>query len=732
MTRIVNNEPSGEMSRRSFLRRSTAAAGGLLVALYVERSGIAGGKAPAGPVFPPDAFVRIAPDGSIVIVVNRIEVGQGIHTALPMILADELDADWSAVTAELAPVSDVYRDPVLGLQMVGGSTSTANSFNQYRELGAKTRAMLVATAADRWKVSPSRCRTEASVVHGPSGQSATYGELAAAAARRPIPDKVSLKLPGDFRLIGKSVRRLDSRAKCDGSQKFGLDIDLPGIVTALIARPPVFGGTVKSIDDRAAREILGIKDVFEVPLVSGRGVAVVADGFWPAKQARDRLKIEWDVSSVEHADTSAILASYKEKAKRTATVALALGDAAAIDKVPADKAITAEYEFPFLAHAPMEPLNAVIRFDGDKAEAWLSSMAGTADQMALAQAFGIPPARVTCHIVFGGGGFGRRGPLDSHLVREAAAIARKMPGTNIKLVWTREDDIKGGYYRPMFVHRVQAGIGADGKPSAWKHVIVGQSFMKDTGLPFEPYLVKDGVDSLVVEGTVNNPYAIPNLHVSTDQTKVNVPVLSWRSIGYTHNTFVVETMIDELAGLAKIDPIAYRLSLFKPDAKRFVSSMKLLQDKTAGWRATLPKGHGFGVACGAYNGSAIACAVDVSIENGRPRIHRATAALDCGLAVNPLTIEAQVHSGFVFGLTQIVPGGAITMKDGIVEQRNLDGFAPPYMADAPVEIDVHLVPSGEAPAAIGETPVPVISPAVANALAAITGKRYRALPIVTL
>jgi isoquinoline 1-oxidoreductase beta subunit len=283
----------------------------------------------------------------------------------------------------------------------------------------------------------------------------------------------------------------------------------------------------------------------------------------------------------------------------------------------------------------------------------------------------------------------------------------------------------------MFVHRVQVAAGPDGKPSAWKHVVVGQSFMKDTGLPFEPYLVKDGVDSLVVEGTVNNPYAIPNIHVSTDQTKVNVPVLSWRSIGYTHNTFVVETMIDELAARAKIDPIAYRLGLFKPDAKRFISSMTLLRDHTA-WRTSLGAGHGFGVACGMYNGTAIACAVDVSVVDGRPRIHRATAALDCGLAVNPLTIEAQVHSGFVFGLTQIVAGGAITIKNGIVQQRNLDGFAPPYMAETPVAIDVHIVPSGEAPTGMGETPVPVISPAVVNALAAVTGKRYRTLPLVKL
>ncbi|MBX3159688.1 MAG: xanthine dehydrogenase family protein molybdopterin-binding subunit [Deltaproteobacteria bacterium] len=723
---------TGGMSRRSFLRSSTAAAGGLLVALYVERSAVAAGTA-AAPAFPPSAFVTIGADGRIVIMVNRIEVGQGIHTSLPMILADELDADWAAVTAEIAPVADVYKDPILGMQMVAGSTATANSYRQYRELGAKTRAMLVATAAERWRVGADRCRTENSVVYGPSGRSARYGELAADAARRPIPEKVRLKEPGELRIIGKRVRRLDGRAKVDGSQKFGLDLDLPGMKTALVARPPLFGGGVKSFDDKAARAVAGVRDIFQVPLTyGGSGVVVVADGFWPAKQARDRLKIEWDLAGVERADTAALLASYKDKARRTATVAAAIGDAGAIDKLGADRTIVAEYEFPYLAHAPMEPLNTIIRYDRDRAEVWMASMSGTADHLAIAQVLGLPPAKVTCHLLFGGGGFGRRGPLDCHLAREAAAVAKQLPGTAVKLVWTREDDIRGGYYRPMFVHRVQVGIGADGKPAAWKHVIVGQSFMKDSGLPFEPYLVKDGIDHLVVEGTVNHPYTIPNFHLSADHTKVNVPVLSWRSIGHTHNSFVVETMIDELAARAKVDPIEYRLRLLRPEEKRLISSMKLLRDKTAAWRSSLPVGRALGVACGTYYGSGIACAVDVSIENGRPRIHRATAALDCGVAVNPMTIEAQVHSGFVFGLSQLVAGGAITLADGVVEQRNFDRFTPPYMADAPVEIDVHLVPSTEAPTGMGETPVPVISPAVANALAALTGKRYRTLPITKL
>jgi isoquinoline 1-oxidoreductase beta subunit len=734
MRRPIPVEPSAGMTRRGFLRTSTAAAGGLVVSLYLDRHARAADPPapPPAPVFPPDAFVRIAADGGIVIAVNRIEVGQGIHTALPMILADELDADWASVTAELAPVADVYRDPMLGQQMVGGSTSLANSFVQYRELGAKTRALLVATAAERWRVRPDRCRTEASVVHGPAGQTARYGELAADAARRPVPTKVRLKQPGELRLVGTRVPRLDGRAKCDGTQKFGLDLELPGMKIALIARPPVFGATVTSFDDKAARAIAGVHDVFEVPLVHGGGVAVVADGFWPAKQARDRLVIEWSDAGVERADTAALLASYKAKAQRTATVALAVGDPAAIDQLAADRTIVAEYEFPYLAHAPMEPLNAVVRFDGDRAEAWIASSGPTMDQAAIAEVLGLQPAQVTCHIVFAGGSFGRRGPLDCHLVREAAAIAKRLRGTSVKLVWTREDDIRGGYYRPMFVHRVQVGVGADGKPAAWKHVIVGQSFMKDTGLPFEPYLVKDGIDFLVVEGSINQPYAIPSFHLSADHTKVNVPVLSWRSIGHTHNVFVVETLIDELAARAKVDPITYRLGLLRPDATRHLSSLRLLETKTASWRAALPAGRALGVACGMFYGTGIACAVEVSIERGRPRIHRATAALDCGLAVNPLSIDAQVHSGFVYGLTQIVAGGAITLVDGVVQQRNFDGFTPPSLLDAPVAIDVHLVPSTEPPTGIGEVPVPVIAPAVANALAALTGTRYRVLPLTAI
>jgi isoquinoline 1-oxidoreductase subunit beta len=718
-------------TRRTFLAASATAAGGLLVSLYVDPPRSAQAAPEEKPkVYPPDAFIQVRPDGKIVIQVNRLEFGQGVHTALPLLLADEMDADWSEVVAELAPAADVYRDPVRGIQMVGGSGSVATSFQQYRELGARTRAMLVAAAAERWKVAPDRCRTEASVVHGPAGQSARYAELATEAARVPVPATVTLKKPADFRLVGKNVRRLDSRPKCDGSQKFGLDLDLPGMKVALVAHPPVFGARPKAVDDGAARSVAGVVDVFQIPTVSkGTAVAVVADRFWTAKQARDRLKVDWDLSGVERADSARLWTSYRELARTPGSVAASRGDAKAIEGVAAGDRIVAEYEFPYLAHIPMEPLNATVRFDGDRAEAWVGSQFQTNDQAAIAEVLGLKPEQVTFHTEMAGGGFGRRATADSHVPREAAEIAKRARGTPVKLVWTREDDVQGGYYRPMFLHRVEIGVGRDGLPSAWRHVIVGQSLL--AGTPFAS-MIKNGVDDTAVEGASDTHYAIPNLHVSVHHPQVNVPVLWWRSVGHTHTAFVMETLIDELAARAKVDPIAYRRRLLKPDARKPRAALDLMAEKSAPWRSKLPRNHAVGIACHESFDTAVACAVDVSIENNRPRIHRATVAVDAGLVVNPLTIESQCQGGLTFGLSQLVAQGVITLKDGRVEQSNFDAHTPPYMADSPVAVDVHIVPSAEKPTGCGEPPVPVISPAVVNALARLTGKRYRALPLVTL
>jgi isoquinoline 1-oxidoreductase beta subunit len=729
MPAAIGTEKDQGLNRRSFLRVSAAAAGGLLVTLYFDSPSRAQEGSQPRKVYPPDAFVHIRPDGKIVIQVNRLEFGQGVQTSLPMILADEMDADWSQVIAELAPAADVYKDPLFGIQMVGGSGSIAHSFQQYRELGAKTKALLVATAADRWHVTPDKCRAEASVVYGPSGQSARYAELATDALRKPLPEKVTLKSPSEFRLIGKKTRRLDSLAKCDGTQKFGLDLDLQGMKIAVVAHPPVFGGRVKSINDKEARRIDGVRDVFEIPQVKGSGVAVVADRFWTAKQARDRLEIEWNLEGLEHPDSSQLWTKYREVARTTGNVAVTRGDEKAIERIAAENRLVAEYEFPFLAHTPMEPLNATVRFDGDRAEAWVPSQFQTMDQMVIAEVLGVKPEQVTFHTEFAGGGFGRRAVIDSHVPREAAVIAKRLRGTPVKLIWTREDDVRGGYYRPMHAHRVEIGIGPDGMPTAWRHVIVGQSLV--AGTPFASFLIKNGVDGTAVEGTSDTQYDIPNFHVSAHHPSVNVPVLWWRSVGHTHNAFVMETLIDELATRAKVDPITYRRKLLKPEAKKLHAVLDLMDQKSA-WRNTLPKGHAVGISCHESFETAVACAVDVSIENKRPKIHRATVAVHCGLAVNPLSVESQFQGGIGFGLTQLMAHGAITFKDGRVEQRNFDSYTPPYIVDTPAAVEVHIVPSTEAPTGCGEPPVPLISPAVVNALARLTGKRYRSLPLVSI
>ena len=409
---------------------------------------------------------------------------------------------------------------------------------------------------------------------------------------------------------------------------------------------------------------------------------------------------------------------------------MARGDDKALDRIAPTNRIVAEYEFPYLAHSPMEPLNTTVRFDGDRAEVWAGSQFQTVDQMAIAEVLGLKPDQITFHTEMAGGGFGRRATPDSHVQREAAAIAKRLKGTPVKLVWTREDDVQGGYYRPMHVHRVEIGIGADGMPAAWRHVVVGQSLT--AGTVFASMMIKNGVDESAVEGTADTHYDIPNFHVSAHHPVVNVPVLWWRSVGHTHTAFVMETLIDELATRAKMDPIAYRRKLLKPDAKKLRAALGLMEEKSAPWRSKLPKGHAVGVSCHEAFDTGVACAVDVSIENNRPRIHRVTVAADPGLAVNPLTIESQFQAGLAFGVSQLMAKGAITLKDGYVEQSNFDAYTPPYITDAPVAVDVHIVPSTEKSTGCGEPPVPVISPAVVNALSKLTGKRYRALPLVTV
>jgi len=500
---------------------------------------------------------------------------------------------------------------------------------------------------------------------------------------------------------------------------------------AVVAHPPIFGGTPKSIDDTAARGIPGVMDVFEIPTISrGTAVVVVADKFWTAKQARDHLSIDWDFSRIEPADTEQLRSKYKELAATLGNVAVTRGDLSVLDGISAANRFEAEYEFPYLAHTPMEPLNTTIWFDGDRAEVWAGSQFQTFDQMAIGEILSLKPEQVTFHTEMAGGGFGRRATPDSHVQREAATIAKRCKGIPVKLIWTREDDVQGGYYRPMFAHRIEIGIGANGMPLGWRHVIVGQSIV--AGTPFASFLIKNGVDETAVEGAADNPYEIPNFTVTAHHPTPDVPVLWWRSVGHTHTAFVMETLVDELASRAGADPIAYRRKLLKPDEKKLRGVLDLMDEKSAAWRNHLAEGHATGVACHESFGTNVACAVDVSIANKRPKIHRVTVAVDCGTAVNPLTVESQFQAGVSFGVSQLMAKGAITFKSGHAEQNNFDGYTPPYIIDAPVAVDVHIVPSTEKPSGCGEPPVPVISPAVVNALFRLTGKRYRTLPLLSL
>ncbi|MFZ2101707.1 MAG: molybdopterin cofactor-binding domain-containing protein [Oricola sp.] len=728
-----HERPRANLSRRSFLSVSAGAFGGMMIALHAGRPAQAEDAAPPqAPQFPPEAFITIQPDGEIVIAVNRVELGQGVTTSLPMILADEMDADWSRVRAELAPGEDVYKDPVFGIQVVAGSTSIANSFQQYRELGANARALLVAAAAARWGVAADKCRTEASTVRGPGGRSATYAELAEEAASQQLPEAVALKQPSEFRLIGKPTRRLDSRAKGDGSFKFAIDFDVPGMKVAMLARPPVFGGRVASFDAGAARAVPGVEDVFEIPLASGTAVAVIADGFWTAKTARDALVVDWDTSGVDHVDSEALTARYRELIRTPGKPWQGMGEAEGLDGVPAARRLEAEFEFPYLSHAQMEPLCITIRYDGDQAEVWSAGQSPTMERATIAGMLGLKPEQVRHNVLPGGGAFGRRGTMDLHLEKEAAALAERLPGVPVKLMWSREDDMRGGYYRPAFAHRAEIGIGADGFPKVWRHVVAGQSFLLGSGNFGEPYLVKDGVDFLAVEGIADAPYGLGHFHVSAHHPEVNVPTLSLRSIGHTHSSFVRETLIEELADRAGIDPIDYRMKLVRDDVPKSRAVLELLKEKSGPWLAALEPGHAVGTALSEYQRGACACLADVSFDDGALRVHRVLITVHCGLVVNPMSVESQFQGGFVFGLSQILPQSAITLEDGIVQQSNFFDYTPAYMPDAPLEMEVHLVDTTEPPTGFGECPVPLAAPSVANALSRLTGKRYRKLPIADL
>ncbi len=708
------------LSRRQFLKEASALMGGLVIGFYLPNKGgrAFAAEAPPEQVYPPNAFIRIATDDSITIVVNKSEMGQGVYTSLPMLIAEELEADWSRIRVESAPVAAVYNHTGFGMQMTGGSSSIPSSWEQLRRVGASARILLIRAAANQWGVPESECHAENSqVIHAKSGRESSYGKLAEAAARLPLPDHVELKDRTDFKLIGKSVKRLDTPEKINGSAQFGIDVYLPGMLTVLIARSPVFGGKVRRYDATEARKLPGVQGIYQVP----SGIAVAASGFWPAKTARDLLNIEWDEGAGAELSTPGMRAQYLDLAKTPGAVARRDGDTEQGFKT-AHRLVTAEYEVPYLAHAAMEPLNVVVDLASDHCTIWTGTQAQTMDRNMAAKTAGLKPEQVQIHTTFLGGGFGRRANPKSDFVIEAVQVAMAV-GKPVKVVWTREDDMHGGYYRPMWSDAIEAGIAKDGKPLAWKHTIVGQSIVADT--PFEGFMTHNGIDATSVEGAATLPYLIPNLQVELHSPKKPVPVQWWRSVGHSHTAFVVETMIDELAHLAGRDPIAYRLENLPADSR--YRSVLQLAAKKAGWgKVKLPENHAYGVAVHQSFGSYVTEIAEVSLANSKIRVHRVIAAVDCGMVVNPDGVAQQIESAIVFGLSAALHG-EITLQKGRVMQSNFHDYMPLRFSEMP-QVEVHIVQNDHSPTGIGEPGTPPIAPAVANALFALTGKRLRRMP----
>ncbi|WP_457266175.1 molybdopterin cofactor-binding domain-containing protein [Pseudomonas sp. P5_C3] len=711
------------LSRRGFLMGSALLGGGLVVAFVmpgVRR--FAMGAENQGNVFAPNAFLRIGNDNSVTVLLGHSEMGQGIWTGLTMLIAEELDADWSKIRVEHSPASAAdYGMPGFGgMQITGGSTSTWMEFDRYRLAGAAARLMLIDAAAKRFNVAPSEIHTESGVVIAGEHR-ATYGELADDAGQLPRPDPASIKLKDakDWRLIGKPTKRLDTPEKITGRAKFGMDVQFDGLMTAMVARSPTFGGSVKSFEGAEALAIPGVHKVVQVPT----GIAVIADHYWAAKLGRDALKIEWNPGPNAGLNSKALLESFRKLATTPGMNAGQAGDTqAALAK--ATKTIDAEYSVPYLAHAPMEPLNCTVSITKDKCEIWTGTQFQTLDQMVAGKITGLKPEQVEIHTEFLGGGFGRRANPTSDFVSEAVYVA-KAAGAPVKTVWAREDDIRGGYYRSAFLHHARIGLGTDGLPLAWKHVMVGQSIMVGTSL--EASMVKDGIDKTSVEGVADSPYfeGLANHQIELHSPKTGISVLWLRSVGHTHTAFVMESLIDELATAAGKDPVEYRRTLLK-DHPRHLGVLNLAVEK-ANWKAPLLDGHALGVAVHESFGSYVAQVAEVSQDNLAIRVHRVVCAVDCGIAVNPQSIAAQMESCITFGLSFALHS-KLTLKDGRVVQSNYHDYQVLRLNEMPV-VEVHIVPSSDKPGGIGEAGVPPTAPAVANAVFALTGQRLRELPL---
>ena len=712
----------GTPTRRAFLKAVGLAGAGLTLGLRLPSPAFAQTEGADGSTFAPNAFVGIAPDNTVTVMIKHLEMGQGTFTGLSTIVAEELDADWSQVRPEGAPAdASRYANAAFGAQGTGGSSSISNSWQQLREAGAAARAMLVAAAAAEWGVPAAEVTTSRSVLrHERSGRSATYGEMSTLAARQPVPDPATLVLkdPKDFVLIGKEGLKRKDTGKTDGTAIFTQDIRMDGMLTAVVAHPPRFGGKVRTVRDGRARDVAGVVDVVRIP----GGVAVLARDFWSAKKARDLLEIQWDETNAFKRGSAELFEEYRNLSKGPGVVARNDGDAAAA-LAGAGRVIEATYEFPYLAHATMEPMNCVVRVNDGSCDIWNGAQLQTGDQALVAEALGIPMEKVSIDMLFAGGSFGRRANPHSDYVVEAALVAKARPGVPVKLVWTREDDTRAGYFRPMYVHRIRGAIDEDGNPVAWEQRIVGQSIF--AGTAFEA-VIQNGIDNSSVEGASTLPYRIPNLRVDLHTTTIGVPVQWWRSVGHTHTAYSTETFLDELAKAAGRDPVEYRRALLA-DHPRHLGVLNLAAEK-ASWGSPLPEGRFRGIAVHESFSSFVAEVAEISMQDERNfRVERVVCAVDCGIAINPDVIRAQMESGIGYGLSPLLMS-EITLDEGRVVQTNFHDYQV-LRIDRMPEVEVHIVPSDAPPTGVGEPGTPPIAPAVANALFAATGRPQHSLPL---
>lgn len=717
--KAVTSPSAAKMERRDFIKISVAASGGLLIGFQFPGIGkLASAQQSVTRTFMPNAFVRIGTDERITVIVNHSEMGQGVYTSLPMLLAEELDADWKKVGFEPAPVDPKYNHPAFGMQMTGGSSSVWSGLQQFRQAGAAARAMLIAAAAEQWKVDAASCRTESGAVSDGSNRKLTYGKLAGAAAKMTPPENVPLKDPKTFKLIGKPIKRLDTPAKLNGKAQFGIDVKLSGMQTAVVARPPIFGAKMKNFDDSRARSMPGVRKIVAVP----SGVAVIADTFWQAKMARDAIHIDWDEGGMQNFGTSEMMQQFRERAKTPGTSVRKDGDPEGA-LANAAKKIEAIYEVPYLSHLMMEPLNCVVDLRADSCEVWTGSQFQTIDRANAAKIAGLPPEKVQLHTTFLGGGFGRRANPQSDFVSEAVHVA-KAAGAPVKVIWTREDDMAGGWYRPAFLHAIEGGVDASGNAVGWRSRLVGQSIM--AGTPFAAAMLKGkAYDPASVEGVDDLPYAIPNIAVESHQAEIGVPVQWWRSVGHSHTAFAVECFVDELAALAQKDPYQFRRAMLQKQP-RHLGVLDLAAQK-AEWDKPLPKGMGRGIAVHFAFGSYAAHVAEVSVTDGKVRVHRMVCAIDCGQYVNPGIIAAQTEGGAIFGASAAL-FQELTFENGRLQQTNFHTFPVMRMNECP-KIETYIVDNQEKAGGIGEPGVPCAAPAIANAIFAVTGKRIRRLPI---